>query len=53
MHLALVDDRGEIFVEYSEKVCRELLKKYFEIHKDIDKAFNQLSEDLMDRVKNK
>jgi hypothetical protein len=43
----------KILVEYSEQSFRDLLKKYFEIHKDIDMAFNQLSEDLRDKVRNK
>jgi hypothetical protein len=42
MHLAIIDDRDEIFVEYSEEVFRKLLKKYFEETKDIETAFNQV-----------
>jgi hypothetical protein len=53
MQLAIIDDNGEVVVEYSEEIFRKLLIKYFEVHKDIDKAFNQLSEDLRDKVNNK
>jgi len=40
MHLAIIDDNDEIFVEFKEPIFRELIKKHFEETKDIDKAFD-------------
>ena len=53
MRLAIVDESDKIHVEYSAEVFRKLLVKYFEVHKDIDKAFNQLEQDLRDKVNNR
>ena len=43
MHLAIVDDNDQVFVEYSEQVFRQLIKKYFSEFNDIDKAFDEVS----------
>ena len=53
MRLALIDDNDQTLVEYSEEVFLKLLIKYHEVHKDIEKAFNQLSQDLRDKVNNR
>ena len=53
MRYALLDDLDKVLVEYSPEVFKELLVKYFEVHKDIIKAFDQLSQDLIDKVKNR
>ena len=53
MNLAIIDENEKVVVQYSEEVFRKLLIKYYEVHKDIDKAFNQLTEDLRDKVNNR
>jgi hypothetical protein len=53
MHLLLVDDKNDILVEYDEKAVIQLLIKYFEVHKDIEKAFSLLSQDLLEKARNK
>ena len=50
MKLALIDEINQSIVEYSEEVFLKLLIKYNEVHKDIEKSFNQLSQDLRDKV---
>jgi hypothetical protein len=52
MRLAILDDNDKVEVEYSEKIFRELLIKYFEVHKDIEKSFDQLVSDLRDKYEN-
>jgi hypothetical protein len=51
MRLALLDENDRSIVEYSEEVFLKLLVKYFEVHKDLEKSFTQLSQDLKDKVK--
>ena len=53
MRLVLLDETDKSIAEYSPEVFKELLIKYFEVHKDIIKAFDQLSQDLIDKVKNR
>ena len=53
MRLALIDENDQSVVEYSEEVFLKLLIKYYEVHKDIKKSFNQLSQDLKDKVNNR
>ena len=53
MRLAVIDENDQTLVEYSEEVFLKLLIKYHEVHKDIEKAFNQLSQDLRDKVNNR
>ena len=50
MRLAVIDENDQSIVEYSEEVFLKLLIKYNEVHKDIEKSFNQLSQDLRDKV---
>ena len=50
MRLAVIDENDQTLVEYSEEVFLKLLIKYYEVHKDIEKSFNQLSQDLRDKV---
>jgi len=53
MRLVIVDDNDKVFVEYDHKALKELLIKYFEVHKDIAKSFDLISEDLLERARNK
>ena len=53
MNLAIIDENDKVVVQYSEEVFRKLLVKYYEVHKDIEKSFNQLSQDLRDKVNNR
>ena len=53
MRLAVVDDTDQVSVEYSEEIFKQLLIKCYEVHKDITKAFDQLSQDLRDKVNNR
>jgi hypothetical protein len=43
MNLAIIDDNDQVFVQYSETVFRQLIKKYFQEFNDIDKAFDEVS----------
>ena len=51
MHLAVKDDNDKIIVEYDAEEVKKLLIKYFEVLKDVGKAFDQLGEDLMDKAR--
>ena len=42
MHLAIVDDRDEVFVQYDEEVFKKLLIKYFGEYKDLGRAFDEV-----------
>jgi hypothetical protein len=53
MKLAIIDDEDDIFVQYNEDIFKKLLMKYFEIHKDIERAFDQLSIDLIEKARTK
>jgi hypothetical protein len=53
MRLVVVDETDNVIVEYDESKFREVLKKYIEILGDFDKAFKQLSEDLLDKARQK
>ena len=52
MKLAIVEENDKVIVEYSEEVFLKLLVKYFEVHKDLEKSFKLLSQDLRDKVRN-
>lgn len=52
MHLAIIDENDKVVVEYNQDIFKELLIKYFEVHKDINKAFDLLSQDLKDKANN-
>jgi hypothetical protein len=52
LRLAILEENDRVVVEYSEEVFIKLLVKYFEIHKDLEKSFNLLSQDLRDKVRN-
>ena len=52
MRLALLDETDKVCAEFSPDIFRKLLIKYFEVHKDITKAFDQLTQDLRDKVNN-
>ena len=45
MHLAIVDDNDEVFVEYDAEVFKKLLIQYSK-EMTIEKAFEQVCEDL-------
>ena len=51
MRLALLDENDKSIVEYSQEVFLKLLVKYYEVHKDLEKSFIQLSQDLKDKIK--
>jgi hypothetical protein len=51
MRLALIDETDSSVVEYSQEVFKKLLIKYFEVHKDIEKSFDLLTQDLKDKIK--
>ena len=53
MRLAVLDETDKIVVEYDASKVKELLKKYVEVLKDVDKAFDQLSEDLLNKARSK
>ena len=52
MRLALIDETDQITIQYNNDVVLELLKKYYEVHKDLGKAFTQLSQDLLEKARN-
>ena len=51
MRLSITDSNDKVIVEYDHQKIRELLIKYTEILKDVGKAFDQLTEDLLARAK--
>lgn len=53
MRLVAVDETDKIIVQYDSATVRELLIKYHEVLNDIGKAYDQLSEDLLQRARNK
>ena len=53
MRLVLLDSNNKIEVEYDHKAVKDLLIKYYDIIGDIGKAYDQLSEDLLERARNK
>ena len=53
MHLVLLDSNNKLVVEYDHKIVRELLIKYHTILGDVGKAYDQLSEDLLEKARTK
>ena len=53
MRLLLIDENDKIVVQYDHKQVKELLIKYYEIHKDIGKSFDLLSGDLLEKARTK
>ena len=51
MRLVILDDNDKMVAQYDSGIVKELLAKYLEVHKDIAKAFDQLSEDLLERAR--
>jgi len=46
MKVAIIYEDGKIYLEFSPEKFRELLKKYFEETKSIDKAIDKIIEDI-------
>ena len=53
MVFIVLDENDKLIVQYDPKQIRELLIKYTEILKDVGKAFDQLSNDLLEKARNK
>ena len=51
MRLAILDNDEKIIAEYGHEQVKELLIKYYDVHKDIGKSFDLLSEDLLQRAR--
>jgi len=52
MHLAIIDDNDKVFVEYDAKIFVDLLIKYIDKYGDVRKAFEVLSKELQDKIRN-
>ena len=53
MRLVILDENDKKVIEYNTAVVRELLIQYFNIHKDLPKAFDLLCEDLLEKARTK
>jgi len=52
MHLAIIDDNDKVFVEYDPDTFLELLMKYTEKYGNVRKAYEVLSKELRDKIRN-
>ena len=53
MRSVIIDETDKIIVQYDHAKVKELLIKYYEVLGDVGKAFDQLSEDLLQQARNK
>ena len=51
MRLLVVDENDKLVAEYKQEVVKELLTQYFEVHKDLSKAYDLLCEDLLEKAR--
>ena len=51
MKMVILDSDDRMMVEYDHQKIKELLVKYIGVLGDVEKAFDQVSEDLMDRAR--
>ena len=51
MRLVVLDENDKMVVEYDANQIKALLIKYIAILGDVGKAFDQISEDLLDKAR--
>ena len=51
MRFIVLDENDKLVVEYNQQVVKELLMQYFEVHKDLSKAYDLLCEDLLEKAR--